>query len=72
MFGMLIAIGLAMEHSIALIAAVMIFAVGMVIRVRSEERLLRDAFGQEFDGLCPARACRVAGYLLRRTIMRTG
>ena len=48
MFGMLIATGLAMEHFIALIAAVIIFGVGMVIRVRSEERLLRDAFGQEF------------------------
>jgi protein-S-isoprenylcysteine O-methyltransferase Ste14 len=49
MFGMLIATGLAMEHFIALIAAVIIFGVGMVIRVRSEEKLLRDAFGQEFD-----------------------
>jgi protein-S-isoprenylcysteine O-methyltransferase Ste14 len=49
MFGMLIATGLAMEHFIALTAATFIFGVGMVIRVRSEERLLRDAFGQEFD-----------------------
>jgi protein-S-isoprenylcysteine O-methyltransferase Ste14 len=49
MFGMLIATGLAMEHFIALIAAVLIFGVGMVIRVRSEEKLLRDAFGQEFE-----------------------
>jgi protein-S-isoprenylcysteine O-methyltransferase Ste14 len=49
MYGMLIATGLAMEHWIALIAAVVIFAVGMVIRVRSEEELLRAAFGEEFD-----------------------
>jgi protein-S-isoprenylcysteine O-methyltransferase Ste14 len=49
MFGMLIATGLAMEHFIALIAAVIIFAVGMVIRVRSEEKLLRAAFGEEFE-----------------------
>jgi protein-S-isoprenylcysteine O-methyltransferase Ste14 len=49
MFGMLIATGLAMEHFSALIAAVIIFAVGMVIRVRSEEKLLRAAFGEEFE-----------------------
>lgn len=49
MFGMLIATGLAMEHWIALIVAIVLFAIGMVIRVRSEEKLLRDAFGQEFE-----------------------
>jgi protein-S-isoprenylcysteine O-methyltransferase Ste14 len=49
MLGMLIATGLAMEHWIALIAAVILFAVGLVIRVRSEEKLLRAAFGQEFE-----------------------
>jgi protein-S-isoprenylcysteine O-methyltransferase Ste14 len=49
MFGMLIATGLALEHFLALIAAVVIFGVGMVIRVRSEEKLLRGAFGKEFD-----------------------
>jgi protein-S-isoprenylcysteine O-methyltransferase Ste14 len=49
MLGMLIATGLAMEHWVALIAAVVVFAVGMVIRVRSEEKLLRAAFGDEFE-----------------------
>jgi protein-S-isoprenylcysteine O-methyltransferase Ste14 len=49
MLGMLIATGLAMEHWIATIAAVVIFAAGMVIRVRSEEKLLRAAFGEEFE-----------------------
>jgi protein-S-isoprenylcysteine O-methyltransferase Ste14 len=49
MFGMLIATGLAMEHWVALMVAVVLFAVGTVIRVRSEERLLRGAFGKEFD-----------------------
>jgi protein-S-isoprenylcysteine O-methyltransferase Ste14 len=49
MLGMLIATGLAMEHFIALIPAVIIFAAGMLIRVRSEERLLRAAFGEEFE-----------------------
>jgi protein-S-isoprenylcysteine O-methyltransferase Ste14 len=49
MLGMLIATGLAMEHWIALMAAIVLFVIGLVIRVRSEERLLRAAFGQEFE-----------------------
>jgi protein-S-isoprenylcysteine O-methyltransferase Ste14 len=49
MFGMLLATGLAMEHWIATIAAVVIFAAGLVIRVRTEEKLLRAAFGKEFE-----------------------
>jgi protein-S-isoprenylcysteine O-methyltransferase Ste14 len=49
MLGMLIATGLAMEHWVALIVALVIFIVGMVIRVRSEEKLLRTAFGEEFE-----------------------
>jgi protein-S-isoprenylcysteine O-methyltransferase Ste14 len=49
MLGMLIATGLAMEHWIATIAAIVIFAIGLLIRVRSEEKLLRAAFGQEFE-----------------------
>jgi protein-S-isoprenylcysteine O-methyltransferase Ste14 len=49
MLGMLIATGLAMEHWIATIAAIVIFAIGLFIRVRSEEKLLRAAFGQEFE-----------------------
>jgi protein-S-isoprenylcysteine O-methyltransferase Ste14 len=49
MLGMLIATGLAMEHWIATIAAIVIFAIGLLIRVHSEEKLLRAAFGQEFE-----------------------
>ena len=49
MLGMLVATGLAMEHWTALIVAVVLFAVGLVIRVHSEEKLLRAAFGKEFD-----------------------
>jgi protein-S-isoprenylcysteine O-methyltransferase Ste14 len=49
MLGMLIATGLAMEHWTSTIVAVLVFGLGMVIRVRSEEKLLRAAFGQEFD-----------------------
>jgi protein-S-isoprenylcysteine O-methyltransferase Ste14 len=49
MLGMLIATGLAMEYWIALLVAVVVFVVGLVIRVRSEEKLLRAAFGEEFE-----------------------
>ncbi len=49
MLGMLIATGLAMEHWVATLMAVIVFVVGLVIRVRSEEKLLRGAFGKEFD-----------------------
>jgi protein-S-isoprenylcysteine O-methyltransferase Ste14 len=49
MFGMLIASGLAFERWITLPIAIVFFAVGLVIRVRTEEKLLRGAFGQEFE-----------------------
>jgi len=49
MLGMLVATGLAIEHWTALDVAVVLFAVGLVIRVRSEEKLLRAAFGKEFE-----------------------
>jgi len=49
MFGMLVATGLAISHWIGLLIAVVVFTVGTAIRVRSEERLLREAFGEEFD-----------------------
>jgi protein-S-isoprenylcysteine O-methyltransferase Ste14 len=49
MLGMLNATGLAMEHWVATIAAVAVFGVGMVIRVTSEEKLLRAGFGEEFE-----------------------
>jgi len=49
MLGTLVATGLAMEHWLALIPAFILFAVGLVIRVRSEEKLLRAAFGEEFE-----------------------
>jgi len=49
MLGMLIATGLAISHWIALVAAIVVFAIGTLIRVRIEERLLREAFGQRFE-----------------------
>jgi protein-S-isoprenylcysteine O-methyltransferase Ste14 len=49
MFGMLLATGLAISHWIGLLLAIVVFAVGTVIRVQSEEKLLREAFGAEFE-----------------------
>jgi len=49
MFGMLLATGLAVSHWIGLVIAIVIFAIGTFIRVRSEERLLREMFGPEFE-----------------------
>ncbi len=49
MFGMLLATGLAISHWIGLLIAVIVFAIGTVVRVRSEEKLLREAFGAEFE-----------------------
>jgi protein-S-isoprenylcysteine O-methyltransferase Ste14 len=49
MLGMLVATGLAFSHWAALLPALVIFFVGTIIRVRSEEKLLREAFGEKFD-----------------------
>ncbi|HLN98474.1 MAG TPA: isoprenylcysteine carboxylmethyltransferase family protein [Pyrinomonadaceae bacterium] len=49
MLGMLLATGLAFSHWAALLAALVIFFVGTTIRIRSEEKLLREAFGAQFE-----------------------
>ncbi len=49
MFGMLIATTLAVTHWVAILPALIIFYIGTLIRVRSEEKLLREAFPTEFD-----------------------
>jgi len=49
MFGMLLATGLAAGRWIPLLVAIVLFAIGTYIRIRSEERLLRQAFGSEFE-----------------------
>jgi len=48
MFGMLLATGLAISHWIGLLIAIIVFAIGTMVRVRSEEKLLREAFGEKF------------------------
>ena len=49
MLCMLLATGLSFSRPIALLLAVLVFLVGTIIRVRSEEKLLREAFGAEYD-----------------------
>ena len=49
MLGMLLATGLAISHWAAILVALVIFFIGTTIRVRSEERLLREAFGEQFE-----------------------
>lgn len=49
MFGLLVATGLAVTQRKPLLLAIALFAIGTYIRIRSEERLLRQAFGAEFE-----------------------
>jgi protein-S-isoprenylcysteine O-methyltransferase Ste14 len=49
MLGMLVATGLAISHWIVLVAAIVVFGIGTWIRVRVEERLLRETFGPQFE-----------------------
>jgi protein-S-isoprenylcysteine O-methyltransferase Ste14 len=49
MLGMLFATGIAVSYWPALLVARVVFFVGSAIRIRSEERLLRETFGLEFE-----------------------
>lgn len=49
MFGMLLATGLAAGRWIPLLVATVLFAAGTYVRIQIEERLLRQAFGLEFE-----------------------
>jgi protein-S-isoprenylcysteine O-methyltransferase Ste14 len=49
MLGMLLATGLAVSHWAALLGALVVFFIGTIIRVRREEKLLRGAFGEQFE-----------------------
>lgn len=49
MFGMLIATGLAFATWPMLLGAIVIYLIGFTIRVRTEEKLLRAQFGEEFE-----------------------
>ena len=45
----MLATGLAISSWLGLIIAVALFVLGTTIRIQSEEKLLRNAFGEEFD-----------------------
>jgi protein-S-isoprenylcysteine O-methyltransferase Ste14 len=49
MLGLLVATGLVTTFWPLLIAEVVLFSVGTAIRVYAEEKLLREAFGEDFD-----------------------
>jgi protein-S-isoprenylcysteine O-methyltransferase Ste14 len=49
MLGMIIVAGLAWSHWIGFVVAILFFAIGTAIRIRSEEKLLREQFGEKFD-----------------------
>jgi protein-S-isoprenylcysteine O-methyltransferase Ste14 len=49
MFGLMVATGMAYTTWWALCAAIVIFLLGNEIRIRAEERLLREAFGAQFN-----------------------
>lgn len=61
MLGMLLATGLVISHWLALIAAIVIYFIGTVIRIRSEERLLREALGPEFESYARSAPALVPG-----------
>lgn len=49
MLGMLLANGIAFSYWPALLVAVAVYLSGTLIRIRTEERLLRETFGAEFE-----------------------
>ena len=61
MFGMLVATGLPSGRWVSLLAGAVLLLAGTVIRIRIEERLLREAFGQRFDEYARKVAALVPG-----------
>ena len=49
MLGMLIATGMVISHWLALAAAVVMFLAGTKVRIHLEEKLLANAFGEQFE-----------------------
>ncbi len=49
MFGMILSTGLAISRWWVLPIAITLFLIGNAIRIRSEEKLLRESFGAEFE-----------------------
>jgi protein-S-isoprenylcysteine O-methyltransferase Ste14 len=49
MFGLMVSTGLVFTTWWALLIAVIVFLVGNQVRIRAEEKLLRETFGSQFD-----------------------
>ncbi|HET8946776.1 MAG TPA: isoprenylcysteine carboxylmethyltransferase family protein [Candidatus Polarisedimenticolia bacterium] len=49
MLGMLLATGVALSRWEATLVAIPLYAVGTLVRIRAEERLLRETFGAEYE-----------------------
>ena len=49
MFGLLLATGLTVSRWYGLAVGISLFLIGNQMRIRSEEKLLREAFGKKFD-----------------------
>jgi protein-S-isoprenylcysteine O-methyltransferase Ste14 len=49
MFGMILSTGLVFSHWYLALIAIVFFLVGNQIRIRAEEKLLRETFGKKFD-----------------------
>lgn len=69
MLGMLLATGLAISRWPAVPAALLVFFIGTLIRIRSEEKLLREAFGQEFDDYSKQVPAIVPGLFESKSLM---
>jgi protein-S-isoprenylcysteine O-methyltransferase Ste14 len=49
MFGLLLAASLAYGHWIGLLIASLVYCIGTIVRIRSEEKLLREQFGSAYE-----------------------
>ena len=54
MFGMLLATGLAISHWMGLVMGVIVYVIGTAVRIHSEEKLLREMFGEQFEAYARA------------------
>ena len=63
MLGMLLATALAVGHWLPLPFALFVYVVGTLMRVRSEERLLRETFGPQYDDYARRVAAFIPGIL---------
>lgn len=67
MLGLMLATALALSRWIAILPAIILFVAGALIRIRSEEKLLRQTFGQEFEDYARKVPMLIPLCFLRRT-----